>query len=36
MELWALLSIAAPGLFPHPDRFSEFYRRPIERAQDDN
>ena len=35
MELWALLSITAPGLFPHPDRFSEFYRRPIERAQDD-
>jgi SNF2 family DNA or RNA helicase len=34
MELWALLSIAAPGLFPHPDRFSEFYRRPIERGQD--
>jgi SNF2 family DNA or RNA helicase len=34
MELWALLSITAPGLFPHPDRFSEFYRRPIERAQD--
>jgi SNF2 family DNA or RNA helicase len=34
MELWALLSITAPGLFPHPDRFSEFYRRPIERTQD--
>ena len=34
MELWALLSITAPGLFPHPERFSEFYRRPIERAQD--
>ena len=33
MELWALLSIVAPGLFPHPDRFSEFYRRPIERAE---
>jgi superfamily II DNA or RNA helicase len=33
MELWALLSITAPGLFPHPDRFSEFYRRPIERTQ---
>jgi len=33
MELWALLSITAPGLFPHPDRFSEFYRRPIERAE---
>ncbi|MBA3529675.1 MAG: helicase SNF2, partial [Propionibacteriaceae bacterium] len=34
MDLWALLSITAPGLFPHPERFSEFYRRPIERAQD--
>ncbi len=34
MDLWALLSITAPGLFPHPERFSEFYRRPIERGQD--
>jgi SNF2 family DNA or RNA helicase len=33
MELWAMLSITAPGLFPHPERFSEFYRRPIERGQ---
>jgi superfamily II DNA or RNA helicase len=31
MELWALLSITAPGLFPSPDRFREFYARPIER-----
>ena len=30
-ELWSLLSIAAPGLFPTPARFEEFYRRPIER-----
>jgi superfamily II DNA or RNA helicase len=34
MDLWALLSITAPGLFPHPERFSETYRRPIERGQD--
>ena len=30
MDLWALLSIVAPGLFPTPARFSEVYRRPIE------
>ncbi len=34
MELWSLLSIAAPGLFPSPDRFSEYYRLPIERNAD--
>jgi superfamily II DNA or RNA helicase len=34
MELWALLSIVAPGLFPSPQRFSEFYRKPIERGSD--
>jgi len=34
MELWSLLSIIAPGLFPHPDRFAEFYRLPIERKGD--
>jgi superfamily II DNA or RNA helicase len=32
MELWSLLSIVAPGLFPSPQRFSEFYRRPIEKG----
>ena len=26
MELWSLLSIAAPGLFPSPTRFAEYYR----------
>ena len=31
MELWALLSITAPGLFPDPERFREYYVRPIER-----
>ena len=30
MDLWALLSIVAPGLYPDPDRFTEQYRRPIE------
>ncbi len=31
MELWSLLSITAPGLFPDPKRFAEHYARPIER-----
>ena len=30
MELWALLSIVAPGLFPRPGAFQEHFRRPIE------
>jgi superfamily II DNA or RNA helicase len=30
MELWALLSITAPGLFPQPNRFREYYAKPIE------
>lgn len=30
MDLWSLLSISAPGLYPDPQRFSETYRRPIE------
>jgi SNF2 family DNA or RNA helicase len=34
MELWAMLSITAPGLFPKPDRFTEYFRTPIERGQD--
>ena len=33
MDLWAMLSIVAPGLFPNPEKFSEFYRRPIERGE---
>ncbi|WP_052720096.1 DEAD/DEAH box helicase [Actinoplanes rectilineatus] len=33
-ELWALLSITAPGLLPRHDRFADYYRRPIERGQD--
>jgi superfamily II DNA or RNA helicase len=34
MDLWALFSLTAPGLFPHPERFAEYYRRPIERDHD--
>jgi superfamily II DNA or RNA helicase len=34
MELWSLLSITAPGLFPDPTRFAEQYARPIERRGD--
>ncbi len=33
-ELWALLSITAPGLFPDPSAFDELYARPIERQGD--
>ncbi len=33
-ELWSLLSITAPGLFPEPKRFVEQYARPIERDGD--
>jgi hypothetical protein len=30
MDLWSLLSIVAPGLFPNPQRFTDLYRKPIE------
>lgn len=33
MELWTLLSIVAPGLFPSPKRFAEYYQRPIEKGE---
>lgn len=33
MDLWSVLSIAAPGLFPNPQQFDETYRRPIERGR---
>jgi superfamily II DNA or RNA helicase len=32
MELWALLAISVPGLFPDSRRFTEYYRVPIERG----
>ncbi|RSD13122.1 DEAD/DEAH box helicase [Amycolatopsis eburnea] len=34
MELWSLLSITAPGLFPNPARFAGYYARPIEKQDD--
>jgi len=33
MDLWALLSIVAPGLFPSPQRFTDEFRKPIESGQ---
>lgn len=30
MDLWSMLSLAAPGLFPRPESFTERYRKPIE------
>ena len=29
MDLWSLLSITAPGLFPNPKAFRDVYRKPI-------
>jgi superfamily II DNA or RNA helicase len=34
LELWSLLSITAPGLFPHPAGFEKHYRTPIEKGDD--
>jgi superfamily II DNA or RNA helicase len=34
MELWALLSITAPGLFPNPAKFADFFAKPIEKTGD--
>ena len=34
MELWALMSITAPGLLASPERFEKYYRTPIERLGD--
>jgi superfamily II DNA or RNA helicase len=34
MELWSLLSITAPGLFPDPKGFGEHFAKPIERSGD--
>lgn len=34
MDLWSVFSIAAPGLFPSPTGFAEFYQRPISRDGD--
>ncbi len=34
MELWSLLSIVAPGLYPWPQRFTEAVANPVERLGD--
>ncbi|WP_198414274.1 DEAD/DEAH box helicase [Cryobacterium cryoconiti] len=34
MEFWSLLSITAPGLFPSPGRFGDYYQKPIEKDGD--
>lgn len=34
LELWSLLSIVAPGLYPHPRRFVEQVADPVEREGD--
>jgi SNF2-related domain/Helicase conserved C-terminal domain len=34
MELWSLLSVTAPGLFPNPAWFRDYYARPIEKDHD--
>ena len=34
VELWSLLSITAPGLFPNPGRFADYYQKPIEKDAD--
>ncbi|MDQ3627845.1 MAG: DEAD/DEAH box helicase, partial [Actinomycetota bacterium] len=34
MELWSLLSIVAPGLYPWPQRFTELVANPVERLGD--
>lgn len=31
MDLWSLLSLTAPGLYPSPDKFKKHYAIPIER-----
>ncbi len=34
MELWSLLSIVAPGLYPYPERFAELVANPVEKEGD--
>jgi superfamily II DNA or RNA helicase len=34
MELWSLLSIVAPGLYPYPQRFAEQVANPVEKEGD--
>jgi superfamily II DNA or RNA helicase len=35
MELWALLSVVVPGLFPRSDGFFRYFAQPIEDLNDD-
>jgi superfamily II DNA or RNA helicase len=35
MELWSLLSIVTPGIYPHPRSFTENVVRPVEKEGDD-
>jgi superfamily II DNA or RNA helicase len=34
LELWSLLSIVAPGLYPYPERFTENVANPVEKEGD--
>ncbi len=34
MELWSICSVAAPGLFPPPEKFKETFQKPIEKDSD--
>lgn len=34
MELWSLLSVVAPGLYPYPERFAENVANPVEKERD--
>nr|MDT0524123.1 SNF2-related protein [Streptomyces sp. DSM 41633] len=36
MELWSLLSITVPGLFPSPKVFETYFRKPIESGAADD
>lgn len=36
MELWSLLSITVPGLFPSPKVFETYFRKPIESGEADD
>jgi superfamily II DNA or RNA helicase len=33
MELWSLLSITVPGLFPSPKSFADYFSKPIEKGE---
>ncbi|WP_420176160.1 SNF2-related protein [Luteococcus sp. OSA5] len=35
MDLWSMLSLTTPGLFPDPREFTEHYRKPIEEGDDE-